>query len=351
MRITRIASTARMDLAASIVPAKATLTIFGYIGDAQGFTTTRDGIYAAAGAQGSNSNDQGGFGGAPASAIVTLPNGVELTIVIGGKGGSDDSSPLRCSSGGGGGGSFVSTSTGLLAAAGGGGSFHDPGSANQLLTADTNLGSGFVSIELLPALPASVPGPASAALLSLGGGGPGRPAPLPCGLTGWRPAPAPATTLAPRAAALFSAPCNTWHGGRRIMLAPDTQQFDKPGLHARCGTAVVRAVALAAAVAVLALNPHGMAAAQAPVPDRLQQQASGHVPQTADPYLHAVVCRPDPGADCLCSRGPGGRETSYPELQAEIAAYSTVAEPPDAKQRHTEWRRQCGITSDEDTWP
>ena len=94
MRITRIASTARMDLAASIVPAKATLTIFGYIGDAQGFTTTRDGIYAAAGAQGSNSNDQGGFGGAPASAIVTLPNGVELTILIGGKGGSDDSSPF-----------------------------------------------------------------------------------------------------------------------------------------------------------------------------------------------------------------------------------------------------------------
>ena len=117
------------------------------------------------------------------------------------------------------------------------------------------------------------------------------------------------------------------------------QQPQTPSAHTRCKAAAVLVVAVAT------LNLHGVAAAQAPA------QAGQQALLLADLYLSTVACRTAPDAGCLCSRGPGSRETSYADLQAEIVARPSHAEPPDARQRHTEWRRQCGITSEEDTWP
>ena len=110
---------------------------------------------------------------------------------------------------------------------------------------------------------------------------------------------------------------------------------------------------LVAAVAMATLNLYGVAAAQAPA--QAGQQTLAQALLLDDLYLIAVACRPDPAADpaasCLCSRESGGREARYADLHAESAAVPSHAEPPDARQRHTEWRRQCGITTEEDTWP
>ena len=131
------------------------------------------------------------------------------------------------------------------------------------------------------------------------------------------------------------------------MSTLNTKQPCRPGLRAFCGAAVVRATAVVAVASCF----YGTAAAQAPAQVRQQEQPLAQWPQLTGLYLPAVVCRPDPNLGCLCKHGMGGRETSYPALLAEIATQSLYPEPPDAKQRHTEWRRQCGITSEEDTWP
>lgn len=161
MRISLTAGTAMLALAASAAPALATPATFGYTGATQSYIATQAGTYAitAAGAQGGSSPNQSGADGAQAGANFGLVSGVPLTIVVGGEGGHK---------------------SGI-----GGGSFLDAGSVNQVLTLDTNVGSGFVSIELLPALqpplPAPVPVPASAALLALGVPRPPGPARLsPC---------------------------------------------------------------------------------------------------------------------------------------------------------------------------
>ena len=114
---------------------------------------------------------------------------------------------------------------------------------------------------------------------------------------------------------------------------------------------------LVAAVAMATLILHGVAAAQAPA--QAGQQTLAQALLLDDLYLIAVACRPDtaadtdadPAASCLCSREFGGREARYADLHAESAAVPSHAEPPNARQRHTEWRRQCGITTEEDTWP
>ena len=129
------------------------------------------------------------------------------------------------------------------------------------------------------------------------------------------------------------------------MSAPNTKLPCKPGARACRRPAVVRA---AAGVAV-ALCLHGAAAAQGFTPARQQEQPSQ--PQAVGSDLPAMACHPDPDLVCLCRHGTGGAPTGFPALQAEIAVRFPDPAPSDVMQQRTEWRRQCGITSDEDTWP
>ncbi len=108
------------------------------------------------------------------------------------------------------------------------------------------------------------------------------------------------------------------------------------------GALIVRAAALGLAL----LNFHGTATAQGAAGQGAAAQ------QRPGPQVPAATCRLEPGAGCLCSQELDGRDISYPELQAEIAArFPDQQETPEAQQRRTEWRRQCAIISDEDTWP
>ncbi len=148
MKKSLLLSTSVAALWAIAAPAQATL--YSYIGALQTFTIPDSGNYdiVAGGAQGGAGGwpggDSGGGKGAIAGGDTYLGAGTALTIVAGGRPG---------------------TSYGI-GGGGGGGSYLASDFTNTTLTAGAQSGDGYVDVTFLPL--ASVPEPASAALLATG---------------------------------------------------------------------------------------------------------------------------------------------------------------------------------------
>lgn len=123
MKLTLLAGSSALALAASVTVASAAPVTFEFIGSIVDFTVPTTGLYdiLAAGAQGGN-DAHGGLGGLGAiiGGDLMLTAGTVLQIAVGGMGGSVD--PGHGGFAGGGGGSFVAAFINIpLVIAGGGG--------------------------------------------------------------------------------------------------------------------------------------------------------------------------------------------------------------------------------------